>query len=193
MAVRIDHRATGLRHSPRGFSLVELMVVVAIVAILTMIALPSYRHLIQLNRLATDTNNFLSALNLARNEAVARGRPVSACASVSGTACDGTGTDDWSNGWIVFTDYDPPGQIDVGSGDAVLRVFGPVATRDSLTSGGANVGYVSFGRTGTAKFPNAAVLLETFTLLTTPCEGDLVRTVTVTNLGRAASVPGACP
>jgi len=194
MAVRFNHRATGLGRLPRGFGLIELMIVVAIVVILTMIALPSYQHLIQLNRVSTDTNNLLSAFNLARNEAVARGRPVTVCASASGTACDGTGTDNWSSGWIVFTDYDPTGQIDAGSGDAIVRVFGPVATRNSLTSGGSNVGYVSFGRTGAAKFPNAADLQETFTILQTPCASDLVRTVTITTLGRSASKTDAtCP
>ena len=100
-------------------------------------------------------------------------------------ACDGAGTDNWSNGWIVFTDYDPPGQI--GAGDALLRMFGPVGTRNSLTSSGTNLGYVSFGRTGTATFSNAATAPQTFKVRTTPCETDLVRTVTITPLGRAAS------
>jgi type IV fimbrial biogenesis protein FimT len=193
MAVGIDHRATGLRHSPRGFGLVELMVVVAIVVILTMIALPSYQHLIQLNRLTSDTNTLLSAFNLARNEAVARGRPVTVCASANGTACDGPGTGDWSNGWIVFTDYDPAGQVDAGSGDVVLRVFGPVSARNNLSSMGVNVGYVSFGRTGEATFP-AVGTVQTFKVKQTPCVNDLVRDVTVTALGRSASKTDAvCP
>lgn len=194
MAVEIDNRATGLRRVPRGFGLIELMVVVAIVVILTMIALPSYRHLIQLNRLASDTNTLLSAFNLARSEAVSRGRPVTVCASADGLACDGAGTDNWSSGWIVFTDYDPTGQIDAGSGDTVLRVFGPVSARNVLSSGGANVGWVSFGRTGAATFPDAAALIETFTVKQTPCVNDLVRNVTITNLGRSASKTDAtCP
>jgi len=192
MAVEIDNRATGLRRVPRGFGLVELMVVVAIVVILTMIALPSYQHFIQLNRLTTDTNNLIAAMNLARNEAASRGRPVTVCASTNGAACDGPAADNWSGGWIVFTDYDPPGQIDAE--DALLRVFGPVATRNSLSSGGANVGYVRFGRTGAATFSSgSATDPRTFTVLTTPCESDLVRTVTITPLGRAASQPAACP
>ena len=178
---------------PQGFGLIELMTVVAIVVILTMIALPSYQHLIQLNRVSADTNNLLSAFNLARNEAVARGRPVTVCASANGTACDGPATANWSSGWIVFTDYDPPGVIDAGEGDTVLRMFGPVATRNTLTSSGVNVGYVSFGRTGAATFPVIGVT-QTFILTQTPCVSDLVRNVTVTNLGRSASKTDAtCP
>ena len=186
MAVEIDNRATGLRRVPRGFGLIELMVVVAIVVILTMIALPSYQHLIQLNRLTSDTNTLLSAFNLARNEAASRGRPVTVCASVDGLGCVGPGTNDWSTGWIVFTDYDPPGVVDAGAGDVVLRVFGPVAARNNLTSIGANVGYVSFGRTGAATFPVAGNP-QTFMVKQTPCVNDLVRTVTITTLGRSAS------
>jgi type IV fimbrial biogenesis protein FimT len=143
------------------------------------------------NSVVTDTNTLISAFNLARNEAVARGRPVSVCASAGGTACDGAATANWSRGWMVFTDYDPAGQVDAGSGDTVLRVFGPVAARDVTTS--ANIGYVSFGRTGAARFPDAAAISETFSVQSSPCETDMTRTVTVTNLGRSASSPGACP
>lgn len=195
MAVEIDNWATGLRRVPRGFGLIELMVVVAIVVILTMIALPSYRHMIQLNRLATDTNNLIAAMNLARNEAASRGRPVTVCASADGLACTGAGTDNWSSGWMVFTDYDPAGQVDAGSGDTVLRVFGPVATNNSLSSSGANLGYVSFGRTGAATFSNGLTAEQTFKVSTTPCDTELVRTVTITPLGRAASQHPAttCP
>jgi type IV fimbrial biogenesis protein FimT len=193
MAVEIDNRATGLRRMPRGFGLIELMIVVAIIVILTMIALPSYQRLIQLNRLTSDTNTLLSAFNLARNEAVSRGRPVTVCASADGAACDGPGTGNWSNGWIVFTDYDPAGQVDAGAGDVVLRMFGPVSTHNTLSSIGANVGYVSFGRTGEATFP-AAGTMQTFIVKQTPCVNDLVRNVTVTNLGRSASKTDAtCP
>jgi type IV fimbrial biogenesis protein FimT len=192
MAVGLYNRAIGIRGSAFGFGLIELVIVIAIVAILTVIALPSYTRIMQQNRVVTDTNTLISAFNLARNEAVARGRPVSVCASANGATCDGA-VADWSRGWMVFTDYDPAGQVDVGSGDTVLRVFGPVATRNALASRGGNVGYVSFGRTGAARFPNAADLVERFTVQSTPCTTEMVRTVTVTNLGRSASQTDTCP
>ena len=185
MAVGSDQRAIGIRARAYGFGLIELVITIAIVAIATMIALPSYSRIMKLNGVVTDTNTLLSAFNLARNEAVARGRPVSVCASANGTACDGGGTSDWSRGWMVFTDYDPAGQVDAGSGDAVLRVFGPVAARNVMTS--PNVGYVSFGRTGVAHFPDAAAISESFTVHSTPCDNTMIRTVSVTNLGRSAS------
>ena len=192
MAGGTSNGVIGQRPS-RGFGLIELLIAIAIVAILTAIALPSYQRTIQLNRVVSDTNGLISAFNLARNEAVARGRPVSVCASVNGTSCDGTGIADWSGGYMVFTDYDPPGAVDAGSGDTVLRVFGPVATHDTLRSNGSNTGYVSFSRTGTAKFPNAAALQVAFTVTATPCNNDRVRTISITSLGRSASKTDVCP
>ena len=192
MAVGRFIRSNGYRGSHRGFGLIELLIVIVIIAILTMIALPSYQRTIRLNRIATDTNGLLSAFNLARNEAVARGRPVTVCASTSGTACDGNGTVDWSNGYMVFTDYDPPGVIDAGEGDTILRVFGPASTHDTVKSTGT-IGYVSFTRTGNAKFPGAAANEVLFKVRATPCENELVRMVGITSLGRSASKTGTCP
>lgn len=181
------------RRSPAGFGLIELMVTIAIVAILTAIALPSYQQSIKLNRVATDTNDFLSAINTARSEAVSRGRPITVCASTNGTACDGTGTADWSNGWIVFTDYGTTGVVEAGapSSDAVLRVWGKVHTRDTLTSVGGGIGYISFGRTGSAKFGNGANSAE-FTLKPQDCSAQLQRSIKISTLGRSASAPEDC-
>src|SRR5262245_11096230 len=111
MAVGKHNRAFASRASAPGFGLIELVIVIAIVAILTVIALPSYSRIMTRNRVVTDTNNFVAAINLARNEAVARGRPVTVCASANGTSCDGTGATDWSAGYIVFTDFDPVGAV----------------------------------------------------------------------------------
>ena len=194
MAVGRFIRSNGYRGSHRGFGLIELMIVIAILAILTVIALPSYQRTIQLNRVVTDTNDVIAAFNLARNEAVARGRPVTVCASTNHTSCDGAGTINWSAGYMVFTDYDPPGVIDAAAGDVVLRVFEPVSSHNTLKSTGAsNAGYVSFTRTGTARFPDAAAFEADFTVASVPCDNEWVRTVSVTNLGRSASKTDTCP
>jgi type IV fimbrial biogenesis protein FimT len=176
----------------RGFGLIELVIVIAIVAILTIIALPGYQKTVQLNRVVTDTNDLLAALNLARNEAIARGRPVTVCASVSGTACDGSGIANWSGGYMIFTDFDPIGTVDAGVGDTVLRVIGPVSTHDKV-SASANSGYVNFTRTGTARFPGAETTEVKFLVSSDPCNNDHVRTVSITAFGRSGLVPEICP
>jgi len=191
MAVGKHNRAFASRASASGFGLIELVIVIAIVAILTVIALPGYQRIMTRNRVVTDTNQFLAAVNLARNEAVARGRPVTVCASANSTTCDGVGVSDWSRGYIVFTDFDPVGVVDAG--DTVLRITGPVATRNSLLATNGNSGYVSFTRTGMARFVSADPRRMTFMVRSTPCQADAVRTIAITGLGGSASTADVCP
>lgn len=66
-------------HHHRGFTLVELMITIAVAAILLAIAIPGFRDLILRNELTTATNDWVAAVNLARSEAVRRGVPVVVC------------------------------------------------------------------------------------------------------------------
>jgi type IV fimbrial biogenesis protein FimT len=84
-----------LTSSEAGFSLVELLVTVAIVAILSAIAAPSYQSLIAANKLSHSANQLLGGANLARMEAIRRGQPMRLCASSSGEACDGQTWERW--------------------------------------------------------------------------------------------------
>jgi type IV fimbrial biogenesis protein FimT len=91
--------------SAHGFTLVELMVVVALIAILLAVAVPSFKSVVQRNRIATQLNGFISDVGLARSEAIKRGLPVSLCASSDGANCLETNT--WHLGWMMF--FDPTG------------------------------------------------------------------------------------
>ena len=92
-----------------GFTLLELMVVVALVAILAAVGIPGYRDLIANNALTTSTNNFVAAISYARSEAIKR------AAIVSVTAANPSAGNEWGGGWNVV---DPNGNI--------IRVFEPV-------------------------------------------------------------------
>ncbi|MEX2496946.1 MAG: GspH/FimT family pseudopilin [Woeseia sp.] len=83
----------------RGFTLLELMVTVAIAAIILSFGVPGFVSFVQNNRAATHTNDLVTALNLGRSEATRRGSPVLLCSSTDGTTCSGSG--DWSTGWVV--------------------------------------------------------------------------------------------
>lgn len=121
-------------HAARGFSLIELLVTIAIVAILAGLALPSIADTITRNRIASAANDFIAGLNYARTEALRRNGPAGVCPSASGVACDGA----WTDKWIVFS----------GTSDAptVLRQ-GEFNAKDSFTSG-LNTNLIQFDARG---------------------------------------------
>lgn len=83
-----------------GFSLIELMVAIAVAAILAALALPSFQQTIRSNRVATTANEMLASLALARTEAIKGIGTAGVCPSSNGTSC-ATATD-WSGGWVVW-------------------------------------------------------------------------------------------
>lgn len=102
------------RHSS-GFSIVELMTVLAIVGIFLAWALPSFLETIRTNRVTSRTNDLVLGMSLARSEAIRRSTAVSVCASSDQTTCSG----DWSGGWVVFVDPDANGVVGDATNDIV--------------------------------------------------------------------------
>jgi type IV fimbrial biogenesis protein FimT len=85
----------------RGFTLVELLVTLAIFGILTALALPSFQTVMLGPRLSGYANSFTAAATLARSEAIKRNAQVSLCASADGASCATSGG--WEQGWIVLS------------------------------------------------------------------------------------------
>jgi type IV fimbrial biogenesis protein FimT len=98
------------RRQVTGFTLIELMVTISVLAILAAIAFPSFQGSLRSNRVATTTNELLASLSLARSEGIRSTRGGAVCTSENGTACGG----DWNSGWIVWTDNDGDGALDAG-------------------------------------------------------------------------------
>lgn len=103
------------RHSA-GFTLFELMVVVVIIGIGMLIAIPSYQGMIDRNRLSTQANEFQTAFNYARSEAIRLNTFVVLCQSSDGTVCSSPTSGVWS-GWLVRAAGGVPG----GETGPVLR------------------------------------------------------------------------
>jgi type IV fimbrial biogenesis protein FimT len=102
-----------------GFTLVELMVTIAVVMVLTVLAVPSFQSFLMGRRVEAGADTLVSDFRYARSEAVKRTNKVTICASSNGTACTGVGAL-WKSGWIVFVDENGNGAVDAG--DVVLRV-----------------------------------------------------------------------
>lgn len=116
-----------------GFTLVEMMVAIALFAIVASLAVPAYTDFVMRKRAASGINDFLVDLNVARGEATRQRRTVVMCAR-GGTAelCDTTTQDSaacacdeearWENGWIMFVDFDGDNALSAASIDTLVGV-----------------------------------------------------------------------
>lgn len=111
-----------------GFTLVELMVTVAIVGILIAVAVPSFDSLLSTNTAEAAADRLTSSLAYARSEAVTRSANVTVCSKADGANTCATGTDsnDWSNGWLTYIEDAAGGTDSVDSDgnadDLLLKV-----------------------------------------------------------------------
>ncbi|WP_082458222.1 GspH/FimT family pseudopilin [Methyloglobulus morosus] len=152
------------RSKTLGFTLLELMITITIAAILVGIAVPNFMSVIQSNRLTTSANAFVTAMNLARSEAIKRGQIVVVREIGS----------DWKNGWQVFVDIDrasPSSDADTyqaganstlceSGEDCLLREFPALPTSYTLDGSGNVSNYLSFMPAGDANTQGSFVICD---------------------------------
>lgn len=102
-----------------GFTLIELIITVAIFGIMASIAVPNYSSFIQKSRKSSAYNVLVGTISLARIEAVKRSRVVTLCISTDQSSCDVNTETQWDKGWIVFVDNN--GDNLVSTDDTVLK------------------------------------------------------------------------
>ena len=111
----------------KGFTLIELMMGIALAAILVTMAAPSFNSAMKNNKIVAETNELIADINFARSEAVKRGIRVVLCRSVSpsnSTPSCGGSTSNWSSGWLVFADTDAD-NVYTAANDILVRIGNP--------------------------------------------------------------------
>lgn len=165
---------------PQGFTLLELLVTLAIAAIVLGLGVPAFTELIRNNRQISASHTLLTALNLTRSEAIKRGVRVTLCRSDDLAACNSDNSRIWENGWIVFVDADESGQV--GDAANIIRVFAPIGGDLTIRSGGNYSRFVSYQPLGNSR-GNTGLANDTFRI----CDHrgkDHARAVIVNVVGR---------
>ncbi len=122
-----------------GFSVIELLVVLAIAAILLGIGVPSFRILLQNQQMTTTVNELFAAINLTRSEAIQRGTRVDLVPADAR---------EWTSGWVVFIDQNDNQKPD--DGEKIIFSHGPVSDSIAIESRffDSSVKYLAYGGTG---------------------------------------------
>jgi type IV fimbrial biogenesis protein FimT len=101
MSTKVDKFVT--KAMQRGFTLVEMMITILVAAILLVVAVPSFKPLMQRSQQTNVINDVAAMLGRARSEAVTRNRDVVVCVSADQAFCN-EGAATWETGWVMFVD-----------------------------------------------------------------------------------------
>jgi type IV fimbrial biogenesis protein FimT len=149
---------TSIMEKVLGFTILELMATVAVLATGLVIAVPAMNQFILDNRLVSQINTLNSSLALARSEAVKQNTLVVVCASADGASC--ANDTKWTSGWITFVDRNGDLEPDLGgddgcvqdaTDDCLVAVENTVFGSNTLVAGDGVLSLIAFNGTGAAR------------------------------------------
>jgi len=165
----------------KAFTLIELLTTVSVIGILFAIGVPAFTSYSQSNRLITDTNSFVGALNITRSEAVKRRRNISICPSNDGATC-GNGLA-WNVGYIIFVnlDNDDPAQVDAD--EEIVKIYGSLNASSNLLASAALTQSITYRPNGFSNAQGEFILCK-------GSEAPTARSISVGRTGRPSVSKG---
>ena len=160
-----------------GFTLIELMMTLVVLAILLTVGVPSFNQILLNSRTAALANDLTSAVNLARAEAITRAELVSVCPSDDASTCSGA----WTDGWIVVVDRSGPPRFYeslTAPADGSLIEQEPTAAANSA---------IDFGPLGRQRTTTDSLLAQV-----DGCRGERARRLRIAPSGRVSVTREAC-
>jgi type IV fimbrial biogenesis protein FimT len=159
----------------KGFTLIEVLIIVAVSMIVVTVAAPGFAEVIRSNRLTSGANTFIGGLNLARSEAIKRNQRV----TLRKTSTN------WENGWEIFTDApNAGGSYGIKDGaDETLKVYAALADGYTLRGNNNFKNYISFEETGESNTMGSFALCDNSDNNNVP-EPNTSRLIIVNAIGR---------
>lgn len=160
----------------RGFTLIELMVTIAIAAVLLSVAMPSFDSVILSTKLSAYSGNLVASTLLARGEAIKRNAVVSLCVSSNGASC---GTGGWEQGWLVTCQTTDQVVCDPSGAATLVIQYQPTVSPGWKISEANALTRISFDPTGVGATSATMTVCRA-----TPSVGTQQRVVRISATGR---------